>query len=197
MSGRSSWPRAALDVLGVGCAPRRVTGERPTSARADWPNGKSVTSTALDRGERLVDAGELAQRQRANDDRLGVGGTHRLVSGEHLLGQHERLLGVAEVHRHGGGPLQRQTELAEGVTEADRLLGAALGVGVLAESDLGSGQRSQGAHHAVAIVRLAEPGEARSASASASAMRPVHRRMFASSVCIISSAHVSPTAWRR
>ena len=63
------------------------------------------------------------------------------------------------MHRHRGGALQRQSELAERVAEADRLLGAALGVGVLAEGDLGPGQRSERAHHAVAVIGLAEPGE--------------------------------------
>ena len=141
-------------------APRRSRRRRPARGpAAPSPNGKSSTATCSMAASASSNATDLAQGQGEQHERLALLRAGALVALDDLLGERERLLARPEVHRHAGGALQRHAELAELLAEGDRLLDAALGVGLLAERGAGPVERAEGLHDAVAVVGLAEPGQ--------------------------------------
>ena len=134
-------PAGPLDGLGVGQGRVGVTGDGPHQRPGGPPEREVGDVDPLDRRDGLVDVAELAVGQRRQHDGLVLQRARRPVALDDLLGQVERLLAATEVHGHAGRALQRQAELAERLAQGDRLLGAALGVGLLAQPGPGPVER--------------------------------------------------------
>ena len=152
--------RRSSTRLGVGERRRRVAGDGPHERPRAEPEREVVDVDLLDRRHRLVDVADLAAAPApaARTPRRCSCPSSRLRS----------MTCSASVSACSPSPrciatpaaaCSAMPELAERLAEGDRLLDAALGVGLLAEPGPGPVERAERLHHAVAVVQLAEPGE--------------------------------------
>ena len=158
--GRSSWRRASPRPASASAArPLDVAGDGPHEGPGGQPEREVVDVDLLDGGHRLVDVAELALGQRQQHDASSCVVPVSRLRSMTCSASVSACSPAPRCIATPAAPCSARPSSPNCLPSDDRLLDAALGVGLLAEPGPGPVERAERLHHAVAVVDLAEPAQ--------------------------------------